>query len=239
MIKLCFAVLLVIFFSTSRQKVSAQTDTYKFADASLAVGNAQGSLSVSLNYDKQLGKNGKVVVGLGGRLTSYLGRDQYYVTAPARLTSGGTGPTVIFKENITENMDTFLVRSPQVNALNFVLMIGYNVSARWMLRFNIDAIGFSFGGQRRGNYINGAQGSIESARPTAFNLLLISDNDIGSLNSELFARYMLNSKWGIKGGLQFLFTEYVTATEIQQSPEPNDRFRKKSLMLSAGVSCKL
>lgn len=239
MIKLSFTFLLAIFFSTMGQKVSAQTDTCKFVDADLAVGDSEGSLSVSLNYDKSLGKNNKIVVGLGGRFTSYLGRDQYYATAPAKLTSGGTGPAVIFKENITANMDSFLVKSPQVNSINIVLTIGYNVSDRLMLRFNIDAIGFSFGSKRRGNYINGAQGSMESARPASFNLLLISDNDRGTLNSELFARYMLNHTWGIKGGLQFLFTEYVTDSEIQQFPEANDRFRNKSLMVSAGVSYKL
>jgi hypothetical protein len=108
-----------------------------------------------------------------------------------------------------------------------------------MLRFNIDAIGFSFGKDVKGNYINGAQGSMESANPAAFNLLLISDNDKGSLNSELFARYLLNDKWAVKGGIQFLFTEFTTDSEVQQFPEPNDRFRNKSLMFSAGVSYKL
>jgi hypothetical protein len=80
---------------------------------------------------------------------------------------------------------------------------------------------------------------MESAKPTSLNLLLVSDNDKGSLNSELFARYLIGEKWGIKGGVQFLFSEYTTDTELQQFPEPNDRFRNKSLMFSAGVSYKL
>ena len=107
-----------------------------------------------------------------------------------------------------------------------------------MVRFNIDAIGFSFGKSTTGNYINGAQGSVESSQPTAFNVLLISDNDRGSLNSAFFGRYLLNKKWGIKGGVQFLFTEYTTDTEVQQFPEPNDRFRNKSLMFMLGASYK-
>jgi hypothetical protein len=126
-----------------------------------------------------------------------------------------------------------------VNAVSIFVTLGYNLSERLSFRFNIDAIGFSFGKSTTGNYINGVRGSRQSGSPTLFNLLLISDNDKGSLNSEFFARYLLNEKWGIKGGVQFLFTEYTTDSEIQQYPEPNDRFRNKSLMFSAGVSYKL
>lgn len=213
--------------------------TSKFADLGFGVGDTEGSLVFSFNYDKGLGRSKKFVIGFGGRLTSYLGKNQYYITAPAELTSGSTGPGVIFKENIDANIDTFLIKTSQVNSLNAFVALGYNVSERLMFRFNIDVIGFSFGKNTNGNYINGIQGAMESASPSPFNLLLISDNDLGSLNSEFFARYMINEKWGIKGGIQFHFTEYTTDTEVQQFPEPNDRFRNKSLLFSAGVSLKL
>jgi hypothetical protein len=219
----------------------AQTETgnYKFMDANLAIGDSEGSLAFSLNYDKGVGKRKKIIIGLAGRLTSYLGKNQYYVTAPAELTSGSTGPGVLFKENIEANMDTFLIKNSQVNCFNLAITLGYNLSARILFRFNIDVIGFSFGRSVNGNYINGNEGSMESASPTIFNLLLVSDNDKGSLNSEFFARYLLNDNWAIKAGVQFLFTEYTTDSQVQQFPEPNDRFRNKSLMFSAGVSYKL
>jgi hypothetical protein len=101
-------------------------------------------------------------LGFGARFTSYLGKNQYYTTAPAKLTSGSTGPGVLFKKNIEANLDTFLIKTSQVNSFNLVLTVGYNLSERLMLRFNIDAIGFSFGRNVNGNYINGAQGAIES-----------------------------------------------------------------------------
>lgn len=216
-----------------------QPQTVNFIDLDAGVGDSEGSLAFSFNYDKGLGKNRKIVLGFGVRITSYFGKNQYYVTAPAKLTSGSTGPGVLFKKNIEANMDTLLIKTSQVNLLNLHLTIGYNLSERLMIRFNIDAIGFSSGKSVNGNYINGTQGSMEPASPTVFNALLISDNDKGSLNSELFARYLLNDKWGIKGGIQFLFTEFTTDSEIQQSPEANDRFRNKSLMFGAGVSYKL
>jgi hypothetical protein len=232
---------IAILISTCRYTAFAQSlpSHYQFADIDLAIGKTEGTVAFSFNYDKGLGLNKKIVLGFGARLTTYLGKNQYYVTAPARLTSGSTGPGVLFKENITANMDTFLIKSAQVNSINLFITLGYNFSKKLMLRFNIDAVGFSFGKDVTGNYINGAQGSVEVASPTPFNVLLISDNDKGSLNSQLLARYLVNDKWGIKGGVQFLFTEYTTGDEVQQFPEPNDRFRRKSLMISAGVSYQL
>jgi hypothetical protein len=232
----CISILLSAAVHTFGQTLPAVS---KFIDLNVGVGSSEGTLTASFNYDIGLGKKKKVVVGFGGRLTSYLGKNQYYETAPAELTSGSTGPAVIFKENIVANMDSFLIKTAQINSLNLMITLGYTINEKLLLRFNIDAIGFSFGKSTTGNYINGSQGLMESASPTPFNLLLISDNDKGSLNSELFVRYQWNKKWGIKGGIQFHFTEYTTDSEVQQFPEPNDRFRNKSLMFMAGVSYKL
>jgi hypothetical protein len=241
MTRLCYIFLLTCFICSLQCHTVAQTlpETSKFTDLNFGIGDNEGSLALSFSYDKGLGKNRKVVLGLGAKFTSYLGKNQHYITAPAKLTSGSTGPGVLFKENIEANLDTFLIKTSQVNSFNLSLTVGYNLSERLLVRFNIDAVGFSFGKSVTGNYISGAQGSMESAGPTVFNLLLISDNDKGSLNSELFARYLVNDKWAIKGGLQFLFTEFTTDSKVQQFPEPNDRFRNKSLMFSAGVSYKL
>lgn len=204
-----------------------------------AVGNTEGTVAILFGKDWGLWKSKKFAVGIGGRFTSYFGANQYYITAPAKLTSGSTGPFVIFKENIEANIDTFLIRLPQVNSINVFINLRYTFNEKFLIGFNIDAFGFSFGGSKKGNYINGAQGSMENAKPTAFNILLISDNDRGSLNSELYGKYYFNEKWGVKLGAQFLFTEYTTDTEVQQFPEPNDRFRNKSFMIALGAVYKL
>lgn len=211
----------------------------QYADASLAIGNREGTLALSYFYNWQLGKNKKFEIGLAGRFTAYLGSTQYYITAPAELTSGDTGPLVIFTENIPENIDTFLVKNPHINAINLAINLSYRVNSKITLGFNIDAIGISFGKKVAGNYINAYQGQSETASPTEFNLLRISDNDLGTLNSELYGRYLLNEKWGIKLAIQFLFTEYTTDSQVQQLPEPNDRFRDKSLLFSTGFYYKL
>jgi hypothetical protein len=146
--KLILAILMVgciQFLIKGRVYAQALPASFTFVDVDGAIGDSEGTLSFSLNYDKNLGKKHRIVVGGGVRFTSYLGKNQYYITAPAELTSGDTGPGVIFKENIEANIDTFLIKTAQVNSLNLLVTLGYNVSPKLLLRFNIDLVGFSFG----------------------------------------------------------------------------------------------
>lgn len=207
----------------------------KEAHLTTAIGNAQGTVSLLTGYDWEMGTAKKLAVGVGARFTSYLGSNQYYRTAPAKLTTGSTGPFVIFKEDIPENIDTVLIANPQVNSLNLFFNIRYTLSSKIQAGFNIDLIGFSFGSSRPATYLNFPAGNSTTASPAGFNLLLISDNDRGSLNSELYLKYVFSDRWAAKVAAQFHFTEYVTATEVQQFPEANDRFRNKSLMFALGV----
>lgn len=214
----------------------SQSQSLRHADACASYASMEGTVTVSAFHEWLLGTSRRFEFGLGARFTGYLGGNQYYITAPARLTSGTTGPQVLFIENIPENIDTFLVKSPQVNALNLSVNLGYHINTKISAGFNIDLIGFSLGGKRKGNYINGFYGKMGRGKPTFFNLLLVSDNDKGTLDSEFYVKYAMNERWSLKGGAQFLFTEYTTDEELQQLPEPNDRFRDKSLMLLLGVS---
>lgn len=231
---LAFGVFTVLSVIAVAQATKENTFSLDFA-----AGSTQGTLTPAYYHNWFIGKSKKVFVGIGGRFTGYVGRNQYYVTAPAKLTSNGTGPLVIFKENIAANMDTFLVARPNVYALNAMVNLGYQFNPRLQIGFNIDVIGFSFGPQRRGNYINGRQGQMLNGKVTPFNALLISDNDLGSLNSQLYGNYKLAHRLSLRAGLQFLFTEYTTESKVQQLPEPNDRFRKKSLMLMIGTTIRL
>jgi hypothetical protein len=222
--------------------VQAQDSTWSAgneADISLGAGSYRGTLSLSFFHNWGFGNSKRFVVGARLRFTSLVGANLYYITAPARLTSESTGPLVLFKENIAANIDSFLVKSPQIHSLNLAVNLGYGISSRITLGFNIDVTGLSFGKKTQGNYINGYEGKIISATPTLFNILLISDNDRGSLNSELYGKYYLNKKWRLKAGAQFLFTEYSTSANVQQYPEPNHRFRNKSFLFTAGMTYKL
>ncbi len=237
--KKTFVVLCFLFSILTSFAQTKSNNKLQLFDLSGSIGSSQGSVAAAYIYNWHLGKKQKFSIGTGVRFTSYFGSNQYFITAPAKLTSGSTGPGVLFRENIQANLDSLLVASTSMNALNLTINLGYRITPKLTAGFNIDAIGFSFGGQRDARYINGATSSNTTVKPAAFNALLISDNDLGTLNSELFATYAFNKKWSAKLGYQFLFTEYKAATDVQQLPEPNDRFRNKVSAVVFGVRYQL
>lgn len=230
---------IVFFYKASLIAQTWRMKTNSLIDLSGSVGKAQGTGAISFIHYRGVGKKKNFEIGAGIRFTSYFAESNYFISAPARITSGKTGPAVFFIENIKTNIDSLLVPSSQLNAVNLSANFGYHISQKFYAGFNIDVIGFSFGTKKNVNYINGTIAVNSTAKPTAFNLLLISDNDIGTLNSEFFAVYKVNQKWSVKAGYQFLFTEYTTATKVQQIPEPNDRFRNKVSAFLLGVRYQL
>ena len=240
-----FLATIVVFVITNivhaQQKKLRAVDN--FAELTTGIGSSQVTGSLAYVYNWKVGKRKKFELGLGARFTSYFGSNLYFTTAPAKLTSGKTDPTVLFAKDINQNIDSVLFPKAQINSLNLTLNFGYNFSKKFSAGLTIDAIGFSFGKKQSGIYYgnNFATGVPVTAKPTAFNLLLISDNDKGSLNSELFARYRWNDSWGVKLGLQFFFAEYTTNTEVQTTPggDKNDRFRKKMAGVGIGVTYNL
>lgn len=239
--KIWFTGFLIVLLSSmvnAQQKKTKAVDN--FVDITAGIGSSQYTGALSYVYNWKVGKRKRWELGLGGRFTSYFGSNLYFRTAPAKLTSGKTDPTVLFREDIDANIDSVLFPRAQVNSLNLSLNFGYNFSKRFSAGLTIDAIGFSFGKKQSGVYYgnNFATGVPVTAKPTGFNVLLISDNDKGSLNSELFARYKWNDSWGVKLGLQFFFAEYTTNTEVQTTPggDKNDRFRKKMAGVGIGIT---
>ncbi len=211
----------------------------KSTSVTTAFGSKQLSTALAYNYLWKLCKKQKFAMGAGIRFTSNFGKNSYYLTAPAKLTSGKTGPGVFFSDDIVKNIDSVLFNKSQVNALNISVNFSYQIIKKLSVGFNIDAIGVSFGSNQNGIYYSNNGSTIATtAKPTSFNLLLISDNDKGSLNSEFYANYSINNKWGAKAGFQFLFTEYTTTTKVQTTPDgqKNDRFRNKNSGILIGIT---
>lgn len=212
---------------------------YTTADLALAGGSGVFAPAVSVNRQWGFGEFGHFKIGLGLRLTSYFGQNIDYVTAPAKLTSNTSSFKALFTENILANFDTLRMPRAQTNALNLAIHLQYTFGSRFDVGFNIDAIGVTFGSQKSGEFIARSQGrplSIEPAKVTPFNLLLVSDSDLGSLNSELYIRYWIRPKVGIRAGLSFQFSEYTTDRNLTFD---NDRFRAKTLLPLLAVSIKL
>ena len=197
----------------------------------LAASTAKGHFTTALSWSHLhgLGKKGKFNIGYGVRFTSAFNNRQDFVTAPAKLTSGVANPSAMFRENILANFDTLYINEGRVNSLNASIHLQYNLTSRLEAGFNIDALGFTLGKKQEGFYTSSiypaGKVTTQTAKPTPFNLLLISDNDIGSLNSELYARYWLTSKIAVRAGATFIFAEYTTDKKLSLD---NDRFRNKS-----------
>lgn len=125
-----------------------------------------------------------------------------------------------------------------------MISLHYSLTSKVEVGFNIDAIGFSFGPRKQFDIISSSydtnQSPVQSGSPTRFNLLLTSDNDIGSLNSEFYVRYWFTERIGFRAGYTFLFSEYQTDRNLSFNNDQimNDRYRYKAGMALLAISYK-
>ncbi|HEY0653616.1 MAG TPA: hypothetical protein VGD65_10840 [Chryseosolibacter sp.] len=211
---------------------------------SVGPGTAAAALSWSTAYPIMRKLPG-LKVGYGVRFTSFVAANKFYTTAPARFTSPVQNLGTIFSETIEANIDTITTATSFTNSVNLAIYIEYAVTPRLDAGFNIDAGGFSFGPRKQFNVISSVfdanQSPVQTGAPTRFNLLLTSDNDIGSLNSEFYARYWLKEHVGMSAGLTFLFSEYRLNKDLSfdNGRIINDRYRYKAAMLLIGFTYKM
>jgi hypothetical protein len=199
----------------------------------LGVSGISDQFAVSLSWSHLIGigkGQKRFKMGYGIRYTSYFGKNQNYTTAPAKYA------------NTPADVDTLLVGSPQLNACNATIHLQYSITKKFDLGFNIDAIGFSFGWKRDATVISSSydpgQPSLVYVRPVAFNLLLVGNNDKGTLNSEFYARYWVTPRFAIKAAYTYLFTDYRTYIELSFNTGAieNTRYRLKSGLATIAVS---
>lgn len=196
----------------------------QYADLSFGFGNSQVSIVGGYYHNWNFGKKNRFFVGTGVRFGNYSGKNISFLSAPASLAA---------EESKT---DTLFGPSPSIYSFNTFINLGYNLTAKLQAGFNIDVLGFSFGPEGSPVFRSNGGQVTTKAKPTSFNLLLVGNNDRGTLNSEFYLRYKFNDKLGLKGSYQYLFTELTTETKVQTIPEQNDRFRKKAGLFSVGIS---
>ncbi|MBS1608084.1 MAG: hypothetical protein JSS70_04770 [Bacteroidetes bacterium] len=235
-----FILIFLFAFGTAGAQRIEDIRINRYINIAGTIGQSQGAASASYVHNWKLWKKRKWETGFSLRWSSYIGTKKEFITAPARLARTNTTPFLIFfAGQRKETQDTLTVQRPFTNAVNLAINIGYNFSRKWGGVFNIDFIGFTFG--RKSPAILTSNGEIQTepaAKPSSFNLLLTGDHDLGSLNSEFFARYYFNKKWSIRAIYQFLFVEYKTQSIKQIAPDGTvvDRFRNKANTFGLGVS---
>jgi hypothetical protein len=205
--------------------------------ANASVGKNEQTLAFSGLYNWRVAFKNRFKVGLGVRSSHYFGQNQYFETAPAKFTTNQEGPQVLFVPSVPGNIDSLKVGSAYVHSLNLMLNLEFAITPKWDIGTNIDLIGFSFGSANDISHISSyypVESSPQfSAKASFNNLLLISDNDKGSLNSEFYGRYHLNDRWAINGGATFIFSELQTSKGFDFG---NDLFRRKAFLGTVGVS---
>jgi long-subunit fatty acid transport protein len=179
------------------------------------------------NHLHGITKNKKFRIGYGIRFTGINGSGDFY-TAPANLT----------KEDA--NLDTINGGSYSIGSLNLSIHLNYQFNKKWEAEFNIDAVGFSFGSSSSIEYnstkrltTNPLAESKQNAAPTPFNILLVGDNDIGNLNSQIKIKYRFHPQWAFNFGGTYIFSELTTNNKLYKD---NDRFRQKNFMPMIGIS---
>ena len=203
------------------QELPAQTT---YAEVGAAFGPSTFNGVAALHYDWNLGRRNRLVIGTGARFTGFAGADIDFITAPANLT---------VEES---SIDTLFGPAPRLYSLNLMVNLGYRITERLQGGFSIDALGLSFGPTGSPQYIRNGSRQTVRASPTPLNLLLVGDNDRGSLNSMFYLKYLLGKHFGIKLGYQYLFNELTTESVVQTVPERNDRFRYKSSSVFVGLN---
>ena len=239
--QIAFSSILALFSlgAHAQQSVPSTAKSIDFAELSISAAKQKGSYALAYTRNWAPGAQRKFRFGVGLRYTGFLAKNQDYATAPATLTSKMQGPQVLFSKIYYENIDTLVLDNSNTHSLNVLVNLQYTFAGKLDLGFNIDALGYTYGRRQIGTFnakstgTNKYDGARQTGRATPFNALLVSDNDWGTLNSEIYLRYHLNPKWAVRAGATFLFSEYTADRNLAFE---NDRFRTKALMGMIGIS---
>lgn len=223
----------LVFLIAVSSGLSAQVSIPQ-VDLSAAAGAESQSVSLSaLTRQVPVGKS-KWKVHAGVRASWFGKSDAEYTTAPSQITTGSFGPWVILMPDKEENIDTFTVASTNIGTINLMAGIGREITEKLSFEFSIDVAGVSFGSVS--DPVSSADVALRSAAtPSRWNLLILSDSDFGSLNSEFSFMYLINRRIKLRGGFHFNFTELRSDETLQTFPEANRRFRSKTGLPFAAV----
>ncbi|GAB3563509.1 hypothetical protein GCM10027578_07320 [Spirosoma luteolum] len=187
-----------------------------------------------------IGQHKLFSVGWTLRFGAFYGDNINYTTAPARLTRGKTGFAALSADEIPANIETVRFDYAVLTSANVGVRAQINLG-RLELGGSADLIGLTLGRTRTGRFLNSAgrfrvdsattapftgANAFQAARPTRFNARMLGDNDMGSLSTELFARFRINQRIAIKAGYQWQTTEMKVSN--RDVVADNDRYRNRT-----------
>lgn len=212
----------------------------------LGMAYTKGHYNPSLAYYQLINIGQRRMFSLGWtlRVGAFYGDNLNYYTAPARLTREKTGFESLGAPLVTRNIDTI--------RYDYVTMTSASVGIRGQINLgrltigaSADLLGLTLGRQRTGRYrsstgqftVQGTSGRdsanvffqganvFQQSRPGRTNLRLLGDNDLGTLSMEVYARYSISQRIGVKAGYQWLTTEMTV--QNRDIIADNNRFRHR------------
>lgn len=242
-------------FVTSQSFAQSPVSARLQSGYDLGMAYSTGNYNPSVAYYQLINVGGRKLFAVGWniRLGAFYGDNLDYYTAPARLTREKTGFAALGAPLVIRNIDT--VRYDYVTMTSASVGVRAQVNlGKLTIGASADLLGLTFGKKRIGRYksstgqytIKGVAGkdsinipfqgagASQSSRPSTLNVRLLGDNDRGTLSTELYARYRINDRFGIKVGYQFLTTEMTVAN--RDVIADNDRFRHRASMAYVAVT---
>jgi len=192
-----------ILFAMFLQVESIQAQEAKTLNNNIEIGVGFGNgTTAGIGYwqDWGLGQKKAVRLGYGVRFTTYSGSDVTHISAP---------PEFYTDEAM---QDSIFVADPQMNNIALYIGASYVIAERFELGFNIDAVGYTFGGDKDATFTSDGMETATTVNPNSITALLIGPRDIGMVRSDFFAGYKFNDNWSARVGYGLLFTEYRTET---------------------------
>lgn len=129
--------------------------------------------------------------------------------------------------------DTFLTENPAISSVNIGFYAAYFAHPLLEIGLYSDIIGISFGPEQDGAYRSPAEEGVPrtvSASPEKFDLLFAAK---GSYQTEFFMRYWLGKRVGLKAGVSWYRSVYVTEQAMNHGQR---RFSNASLFFNVGLS---
>ncbi|QJW91321.1 hypothetical protein HNV11_19030 [Spirosoma taeanense] len=229
---------LISVHSFSQSPVSARLSSG--FDLGMAYSNDHYNPSIAYYQLLNVGERKLFSLGWTMRLGAFYGDNLNFYTAPARLTRGKTGFAALSSPLLVQNIDTVRYDYVTMTSLNVGLRAQINLG-RVEFGASADLLGLTLGKWRTGRYRSSTgairidslttrpfEGSnvFQRSHPSRVNVRLLGDNDLGTLSTEVYARFHLTQRFALKAGYQWLTTETTMAR--RDVIADNNRFRHRA-----------
>lgn len=218
--------------------VSAQymrgTIKHKYSYASIYgnigyYGNPHWGVGSNIQYTWGIGRKRQFFnIGFGLRGNTFFTKKRYYVTSSPDLTQFNLG-----------GADSLYFSRVQTNTLNGYLTLQLNIKPGVDIYLNTDLGGINFGDSRTGFFKSYEthpvfDGNMEyNVEPYAFNANLWENNSYGTIMTEAYAQFRINSTIAWRLGVNYLRNEYVTDVAV---PNNGKRFSQRHYMVMGGIA---